>query len=86
MRTTISLKNTLLAQLKKRAADMGTSVSTLIEQAVRLVMQSSLRGKSKKPFKLVTYGGSGKFSSQNQNIDNASRLLEQDDLEKFGRE
>ena len=51
----VSSKDTLLAQLKKRAADMGASVSTLIEQAVRLMMQSSLRGKSKKPFKLVTY-------------------------------
>jgi metal-responsive CopG/Arc/MetJ family transcriptional regulator len=36
MRTTISLDDRLLAQLKRRASESGTSVSKLIEQAVRL--------------------------------------------------
>ncbi|MGQ0737158.1 MAG: ribbon-helix-helix protein, CopG family [Acidobacteriota bacterium] len=33
MRTTITLDDRLLAQLKERAAESGTSVSRLVEQA-----------------------------------------------------
>ena len=37
MRTAITLDERLLGRLKKRAAASGTSVSRLIEQAVRLL-------------------------------------------------
>ncbi len=41
MRTTITLDDGLLERLKKRAAESGTSVSGLIERAVRLLLQAS---------------------------------------------
>ena len=83
MRTTITLDDHLLARLKKRAAESGTSVSRLIEQAIQLLMQASPRAKRKSGFRLVTFGAGGHFSKLN--IDKTSALLESDDVERFGR-
>jgi hypothetical protein len=83
MRTTITLDDRLLAQLKKRAAESGTSVSRLIEQAVRLLMRTGPAPRRQKRFHLVTFGGGGRFSQQN--IDKTSALLEADDVERFQR-
>ena len=80
MRTTITLDARLLAQLKKRAADSGTSVSRLIEQGVRLLMQASAPAKRTKGFDLVTFKGGG-FSTRN--IDKTSALMETDDVKRF---
>jgi metal-responsive CopG/Arc/MetJ family transcriptional regulator len=41
MRATITLDDGLLERLKKRAAESGTSVSGLIERAVRPLLQAS---------------------------------------------
>jgi hypothetical protein len=83
MRTTITLDDGLLERLKKRAAESGTSVSGLIERAVRLLLQASApqrRGR----FDLVTFGGGGQFTTLN--IDKTAALLEADDVERFGRQ
>ena len=64
MRTTITLDDHLLERLKKRAAETGTSVSGLIERAVRLLLQASApqrRGR----FDLVTFGEGGRFTTLN---------------------
>ncbi len=81
MRTTITLDDQLLGQLKKRASESGTSVSRLIEQAVRLLMRTSAAAKETGPFELVTAGRDGRFSRHN--IDKASALLGADDEERF---
>ncbi len=81
MRTTITLDNRLLAQLKQRAAESGTSVSRLIEQAVQLFMRTPPIEDTHEPFELVTFGAGGRFSRHN--IDKASALLEIDDLERY---
>ena len=84
MRTTITLDDHLLAKLKQRASESGTSVSRLIEQAIRLFMLAApSRSKRKRGFELVTFGGGGQFSTRN--IDKISVLLEADDLERFAR-
>lgn len=83
MRTTISLDDRLLAQLKKRAADSGTSVSRLVEQAIRLLMRTPPPQAQQERFELVTFGAGGRFSQQN--IDKTSALLEADDVKRFGR-
>ena len=83
MRTTITLDDHLLQRLKKRAAESGTSVSGLIERAVRLLLQSSApqrRGR----FDLVTFGAGGRFTTLN--IDKTASLLEADDVESFGKQ
>jgi hypothetical protein len=83
MRTTITLDDNLLARLKKRASESGTSVSRLIEQAIRLLMQAPPRVKRKDGFELITFGAGGHFSKRN--IDKTAALLEADDLERFAR-
>ena len=83
MRTTITLDDRLLAQLKKRAAESGTSVSRLIEQAIRLLIRTPPASKKREQFDLVTFGRGGHFSRQN--IDKTSGLIEADDIARFGR-
>jgi hypothetical protein len=81
MRTTITLDERLLAQLKRRAADSGTSVSKLVEQAVRLFIRTPRTPTVSQTFELVTFGAGGRFSRHN--IDKTSTLIEADDLERF---
>jgi len=81
MRTTITLDDTLLAQLKKRAAASGTTVSRLIEQAVRLFVRTPPAPKKQNRFELVTFGRGGRFSRQN--LDKTSRLIEDDDIARY---
>jgi hypothetical protein len=81
MRTTITLDHRLLAQLKRRASESGTSVSKLVEQAVRLFMRTPRSPASQESFELVTFGGGGRFSQQN--IDKTAALLEAEDRERF---
>ena len=81
MRTTISLDDRLLEKLKARAAQSGTSVSRLIEQAIHLMMRIPPDAKKGDAFELVTFGAGGRFSTRN--IDNTSSLVEAEDLERF---
>ena len=81
MRTTITLDDRLIAQLKRRAAEQGTSVSKLVEQAVRLFVRSPRTPTAPQAFALVTFGRGGRFSRYN--IDKTSALLEADDLGRF---
>ena len=83
MRTTITLDDQLLAKLKKRASESGTTVSGLIEQAARLLIEERGPVTRKKRFDLVTFGKGGRFSTKN--IDKTSSLLETDDLDRFAR-
>jgi hypothetical protein len=83
MRTTITLDDRLFAQLKKRAAESGTSISRLVEQAVRLLIRTPAAAKRPERFELVTFGQGGRFSRQN--IDKTSALLEADDVTRFSR-
>ncbi len=82
MRTTISIEHNLLAKLKERAAETGSTVSRLIEEAVK-VMMNRKPPEAHEPveFELVTFGAGGRFSRYN--IDKTSSLLAADDLEKY---
>jgi hypothetical protein len=81
MRTTITLDARLLAQLKRRASESGTSVSKLVEQAVRLFIRPPRSLPPQDSFELVTFGAGGRFSRHN--IDKAAALIETEDLERF---
>lgn len=82
MRTTITMDDKLLEQLKNRAAASGTTVSRLIEQAVRLFVRTPRAPRQENRFELVTFGRGGHFSRRN--IDKTSRLIEDDDLARYG--
>ena len=71
-----------MAQLKRRAAEQGTSVSKLVEQAVRLLVRTPRTPGELPAFELVTFGAGGRFSQRN--IDKTSALIEADDIERFG--
>jgi hypothetical protein len=81
MRTTITLDERLIAQLKRRAAEQGTSVSKLVEQAVRLFVRTPRPPAAPQAVELVTFGKGGHFSRHN--IDKTSALIDADDLERF---
>lgn len=82
MRTTVTLDERLMAQLKRRAAEQGTSVSKLVEQAVRLLVRTPRAPVESQAFELVTFGAGGRFSQRN--IDKTSALIGADDIERFG--
>ena len=83
MRTTITLDDRLFTQLKRRAAESGTSVSREVEEAVRLLMRMPAPEGDTEPFELITFGAGGRFSRHN--VDKASTLLEIDDVERHAR-
>jgi hypothetical protein len=75
MRTTISIDDGLLEGLKRRAAQRGTTVSRLIEDAVRLALASpSDAGAVSDELELVTYGRGGRFTCLD--VDRTSALLD----------
>ena len=82
MRTTITLDDRLLDRLKKHAAASGTSVSRMVERAVRLLLQSPAPQQPER-FELVTFGEGGDFSPLN--IDKTAALMEAEDIDRFGR-
>jgi predicted transcriptional regulator len=82
MRTTVTLDDRLLERLKKRAAETGTSVSRVIERAVRLLLQAPAP-RQPEHFDLVTFGEGGRFTPLN--IDKTAAIMEADDIDRFGR-
>jgi hypothetical protein len=65
----------------RRAAEQGTSVSKLVEHAVRLFVRTPRTPPAPQVFELVTFGKGGHFSRHN--IDKTSALIEAEDLERF---
>lgn len=83
MRTTVNLDDQLLDRLKQRASESGTSVSRLIEQAVRLALRRGPASSAAAPFELVTFGAGGRFSPYD--IDKTSALLAAEDEARYGQ-
>jgi hypothetical protein len=59
MRITINLPDDLLAQLKKRAAASGTTLTALIEDALREGLARRRRRPQARQVQLTTYGAGG---------------------------
>ena len=83
MRTTISMDRHLLDKLKERAAESGSTVSRLIETAVRVMLSAPPQNSDPaETFELVTYGAGGRFSRFN--VDKTSGLIAAEDIERYG--
>ena len=83
MRTTITVDGRLLERLKARAAATGTTVSRLIEEAVRVMLnRTPKRSEPGMMFELITYGAGGQFSKYN--LDKTSELIAAGDQERYG--
>jgi hypothetical protein len=83
MRTTITIDDAVLDDLKRRASQRGTTVSRLIEDSVRLALAKPPEAPAApEAFELVTYGRGGRFTYLD--VDRTSALLERDDRERYG--
>lgn len=82
MRTTITLDSHLAEKLKKQAAKSGTTVSRLIEDAVRIMLNRPSPSDTPVEFKLATFGKGARFSRYN--IDKVAGLLAAEDRERYG--
>lgn len=83
MRTTISIDERLLEELKQRATEQGTTVSQLIEDSVRLAARRRTGAKARPVFKLVTYGKGGHFTRFD--VDKLSSLIDEEDAARHAR-
>ena len=73
MRTTINLSDDLLATLKKRAAEQGTTVTALIEAALRASLSARRHKARAARLKLTTYGRRGPQAGVD--LDDSAALL-----------
>ena len=79
------MEDNLFERLKKRAASSESTVSRLVEDAVRVMLnQRSPRAEPPDAFELVTYGAGGRFSKYN--IDKTAGLIAAEDYERYGEE
>ena len=83
MRTTITIDESLLKRLEDRSAAEGTTVSRLIEDAVRLSLRERAGRRKVPAFRLVTFGKGGRFTTFD--VDKGSRLVETEDVAHHGR-
>lgn len=75
MRTTIRLPDELLKEAKKRAAERGTTLTALIEDALREVLSRAREGQAgAEPVCLPTVGGGG--VRPGVDLDDTASLLE----------
>lgn len=82
MRTTITIDDEILNQLKARAATEGSTVSRVIEDLVRRAARPTAIATESR-FELVTFGNGGRRTGLN--IDRISALLEHEDIVRYGR-
>ena len=77
------MDDNLFGLLKARAASSGSSVSRMVEDAVRLMLNRQTSSRERLPaFELVTYGAGGQFSKYN--IDKTAELIAAEDQERYG--
>lgn len=80
MRTTVAISDPLLENAKQYAGQRGITVSSVIEDALRLFL-SNATAASAPPFKLHTV--KGRFVNPNRNLDHISQLIALDDEDDY---
>ena len=84
MRTTITIEDAFLTELKRHASTRGFTLSRLIEDTLRWAFAERPLEEPSESFELPTFGRGGNFPSIN--LDKTSALIEADDLHRFGHE
>lgn len=79
MRTTLVLDDRLLTEAKRRAADRNTTVSEVVNDALRGTFEH--REKPRRPFRLITYGDPNK--PEHISPSEMKGVLEDEDLGRF---
>ncbi len=83
MRTTVAISDPLLENAKQYAEQRGTTVSNVIEDALRLLLSQPSAAQAP-AFKLHTV--KGRLVDPNRNIDRISALIAQDDENEYRRD
>jgi hypothetical protein len=83
MRTTITLDEQLFEAARRLAVGRDRSFSAVVQDALRTYLALIEKAPSKQHFTLVTFRGRGPAAGID--LDRTSELLEQDDIEQFGR-
>jgi len=74
MRTTLRLEDHLLAEVKKLAAETGSTMTAVIEDALREKLARRAAPQSRSKVKFTTFRGKG--LSPGVNLDNSAALLD----------
>ena len=74
MRTTVRLDEHLLAEAKKRAAESGSTLTAVLEEALRESLARRKAHAKAKPVRLVTVKGGG--VRQGVDLDDSAALLD----------
>jgi hypothetical protein len=82
MRTTLQINDQLLIRAKKIAAETHRTLTSIIEDALRLSFENQKRLKTSKPFKIRTFDGGGPFPGID--INHSAALLDILDEEEYG--
>ena len=82
MRTTISLDDRVFEAVKRRAAAEGRSVSAFIASVLDDAMKRDARTEERRPFTLVTVGGTGTYPEID--LDRPRELMVAEDEERYG--
>ena len=87
-RTTIRLDEHLMAQAKEQAARERRSLTSLIEEALRSILnshRSRTEGASKKRVRLPVSKMKGGFAPRIKDWADVKRVLEEEEIEKYQR-
>jgi hypothetical protein len=76
MRTTLDLDDQLLKEAKKLAAERGTTLTAVMEDALRIVVRRVEKPKPRRRRRLPTTGKPGGSFMPGVNLDNNAAMLE----------
>jgi len=80
---TITIDDSVFAELQRRSSETGVTISDLVAEAVsRRRRATRMASRTRGEFRLVTFGRGGRFSPYD--VDKTSSLLEIEDVERFG--
>lgn len=76
MRTTLNLDDDLLTEAKRLAATRGTTLTAVMEDALRIVVRRAEESDRRQPVALPTFGEPGAGFMPGVDLDDTAALLE----------
>lgn len=76
MRTTLNLNDHLLIEAKRVAAERGTTLTAVMEDALRIALRQAREPKPRQPMELPTFGVSGEGFMPGVDVSSNAALLD----------